>query len=118
MVAALLSAYYGARALVIQVRAANDENIQRRRDGKPPWPQGQRIFVHYIQSCILNVIGCFTGFIALFLAFKVYEQLGPQPKVETGTAVLLGFLGLLAITGVTGILPEMLQRGRVFGPRS
>lgn len=117
VVAALISAYYGGRALLIEIRAGQSEDIQFRREGKAPCPQYQRVFIHYVHAVILNTVGSLAGFAALFLAFAVYDQLGPQPKVETGTAVLLSFLGLIAITGVTGILPEMLYGGRVFGPK-
>lgn len=118
MTAALASAYYGIRGVLIAVRAGQDEDIQRRRDSKEPWPHWQRVLVHYVHAFALNAIGSLTGFVALFLALAVYRHLGSPPSIEAGTGVLLVFLGLLAITGMTGILPEILYRGGIFGAKS
>lgn len=118
MTAALVSAYYGVRGVLIAVRAGRDEDRRRRLESKEAWPPWQRIVVHYVHAFALNAVGSLTGFVALFMALAVYRDLGSPPKVEAGTGVLLVFLGLLAVTGITGILPEILYRGGVFGARS
>ncbi len=108
-IAIVMSTYYGVRGVVIEMRATGDG----------VWPPGwQKVFVHYAHTFILNTFGSFAGFVALLLASHVYEQLSPPRQLETGTAILLGFLALVAITGMTGILPEMLYRGRLFGSGS
>ena len=118
MTAGLVSAYYGARGVLIEVHTVRDADVQRRRDSREPWPLWQRVVVNYVHKFALNFVGCLTGFVALFLALAVYQHLGSPPRIEAGTGVLLVFLGLLSVTGITGILPEILYRGGVFGARS
>ena len=118
MTATLVSIYYGIRGVMIAVRAGRDEDVQRRRDSREPWPLWQRVVVHYVHAFVLNAVGSLTGFVALFLATDVYRHLGSPPKMEAGTSVLLVFLGLLSVTGISGILPELLYRGGVFGAKA
>ncbi len=106
----VFSVYYGARGIVIEARSIEEQKKQ-----SACW---ERVFVHYIHKFILNAFGSFVGFGALFLISEVYAQLGSPPKIDTGTAIFLGFLGLVVITGITGILPEILYRGQLFGSRS
>jgi hypothetical protein len=118
MIATLVSAYYGTRGVLIAVRDGQDEDIQRIRDSKAPWSRWQRVIVHYVHAFAFNFIGSLTGFVALLLARALYRHLGSPPSIEAGAGVLLVFLGLVAITGMTGILPELLSRGGVFGVKS
>ena len=116
-IAVMVSVYYGVRGIVIEVRDAKVEDAELVKQGKLPWCLWQRVFVHYVHTFILNTFCCLAGFLAMSVAGQVYEQAGSVRQLESGTAILLGFLALVAITGITGILPEILYRGRLFGPK-
>jgi hypothetical protein len=106
LVAVVLSVYYGVRGTIIAVK--------KKYEG---WSLWQKVFAQYIYAFIFNFLGGLVGFVGISLACQVYEQAGSPHQFESGTAILLGFLGLVGIAGITGTLPEMLYLGRLFGPK-
>lgn len=122
--AAALTIYHGMRGAIINIRAvaadrgkASEQDKALARD-KTSWPQWQRIYVHYVHGFILNAVGSLAGFGALFPASEMYQHVAQRQNVDSGMAILFAFLVLVAITGITGILPEMLYRGGLFGHKS
>jgi hypothetical protein len=121
LVAVLFSVYYGVRGTIIVVNGEEkahreNENDEGKKKTYKRWPQWQRVFVHYTQGFIFNFVGGLVGFIAISLAAQIYERAGSPHQFESGTAILLAFLALVGIAGVTGTLPELLYLGRL-GPK-
>lgn len=112
VVAVLVSAYYGARGVVIQTRLIGDENATRRDRGLPEWTRWQRIFVHYIQDLVFNAACSLAGFAALSLEWDLLRS-PEMSQISTGSSIVAVFLAFVAITGVSGKLPELIHRGKV-----
>jgi hypothetical protein len=57
-----------------------------------------------------------SGFLALFLAVELSIRLSNPSEIALGTSVLLVFLAVYGILGVTGQLPSLIQQGRILPP--
>ena len=109
--------YYGIRGVRIHGRGIREENRQKRLlPSFCKWSDSEIVWIHCIHGFWVNMIGSFAGFIALAFIGRVACGLTPD-QVTIGVAALFTFLGLLAITGVTGILPEILYRGSLFNKK-
>ena len=56
-----------------------------------------------------------ADFLAVSVTYQIYWKIEGITKIETGTAVLLAFLFLLGIAGISGQLPFLLLQGRFPG---
>ena len=109
-VALISSIYFGIRGVLITIRSL-DEKAKKRS-------KFERVFIQYLQGFILNFSCAIAGFIALFAVIKIADLVQDFAKIQAGTAVLVTFLSLVAITGISGILPELLYHGKIFGTKS
>ena len=79
------------------------------------WSQFEKVFVRYIQDFIFNFVCSAADFLAVSVTYQIYWKIEGITKIETGTAVLLAFLFLLGIAGISGQLPFLLLQGRFPG---
>ena len=115
VVAGVVILYYGVRAIIITYRDLEAQNVQLRKERKPTWNCCQKVFVHYIQTFIFNAVCVLSGFVAFFMFCELYLKIKEPLQLDAGTSVLLVSLGLVAITGISGVLPQMLHSGALFG---
>jgi hypothetical protein len=73
-----------------------------------PW---QRIIVFYIHDALLHVVCTVSGFIALLLAFRI-AQTG-LVQLPASASILMVFLALVGLAGVTGQLATLLLSGKL-----
>ena len=114
-IASVLSVYYGVRAIFIQRRLVGDENAEREKRGLVPWSLRETIFIHRVQSFVYNFVGAMIGFVSLHLEYGIILSISDLANIQSGTALLLSFLSLIAIVGISGQLPEILLHGKLFG---
>jgi len=102
VIAVVVSAYQAYRGF----------EFQRILADKAQWrkPQ-QKVVLLCIADMILYLVCTFTGFISLFFAY-IGIQRSDISEISTGSALLLVFLTLYGILGVTGQLPHLLQQGK------
>ena len=117
ILASLLSIYYGIRGIFMQRIHSDQLNIEIEKDKGRKWKKREIIFVRYIQDFIFNFVCSIAGFFALFLEYKIFLKIENIAAIDTGTSLLLVFLSLLAIAGISGQLPFLLLHGRFPGSK-
>lgn len=105
-IAIVTSLYYGSRGPLIQ------NHNQKGRDKKKNWSGFGLVYVLCIQDFFFNFVCSLAGFISLYLLCVMVPSLGDISKIAAGTGILMVFLALIAISGISGQLPSMLARGR------
>src|SRR5689334_3998412 len=103
----VFSLYYGIRGVIEQsVKPANDK-----------YTKSQGILVVYIQEFLFKVILTVSGFFALSLAYNIFTSLKSLSEISAGTAVLLVFLFIWGVTGVSGYLTFLIVSGKFPGQK-
>ena len=73
-----------------------------------------KIIIDYIQEFLFKVIFTVSGFFSLYLAKYIIESLAPPYKdISGGTSVLLIFLIIWGILGISGYLTLFIQQGKL-----
>jgi hypothetical protein len=106
-IAIVTSIYYGSRGPFIQIQNQKSKENQKKR-----WSGFKLVYVLCIQDFFFNFVCSFAGFISLYLLRIMVLSLGDISKIAAGTGILMVFLALVAISGISGQLPSMLARGR------
>lgn len=75
------------------------------------WTKVQKVFIDYIQEFLFKVICTISGFMTLFIANYIFSSLKSINEIGAGTAVLLIFLFIWGITGVSGYLTHLIVLG-------
>jgi hypothetical protein len=102
----LFSLYYAIRGVM-------EQRIQT--PSSPPLSKTERVIIRYVQEFIFKVVFTASGFIALFIANFIFSSLESVSEIEAGTAILLIFLFIWGITGVSGYLTFLVITGRFPG---
>jgi magnesium-transporting ATPase (P-type) len=105
--ALLVSAYYGFRGFVYQT-------VDMRESWKKA-PNWKKVVVWYIQDTIYNFVCSMAGFIALFALYRAQASINNWHDIQIGTATYFAFLSLIALLGITGVLPRTFGRGGLTG---
>jgi hypothetical protein len=105
LAAVVFSLYYGIRGIIEEsVNKSNDKHTK-----------SQKIFVAYIQEFLFKVIFTMSGFLALSLAYNMFVSLKSVNEISAGTGVLLVFLFIWGVTGVSGYLTFLIVSGKFPG---
>lgn len=105
----LLSAYYAFRGVKEKMLGNALQN------SKTPKSLFYCIVVDYIQEALFKVIFTVSGFIALFAANHICSLVNPVKDMSAGTAVIVVFLFVWGITGVSGYLTFLVITGKYPG---
>lgn len=103
----LFSLYYAIRGIMEQkiIHAAGTLS------------QVQKVIISYIQEFLFKVVFTVSGFIALFIANYIFSSLKSVHDIGAGTAILLIFLIIWGITGVSGYLTFLIVSGKFPTPK-
>jgi hypothetical protein len=77
-----------------------------------PLSQAQKVIISYIQEFLFKVVFTVSGFMALFIANYIFSSLKSVNDIGAGTAILLIFLIIWGITGVSGYLTFLIVSGK------
>ena len=83
---------------------------------KQLWTKPQRVILLCIADMVFYVICTASGFLALFLTVELSTRLKDPSEIALGTSVLLVFLAVYGVLGVTGQLPSLIQQGKLLPP--
>lgn len=104
----LLSLYQGWRGFKFQY-LRTDEFVK-------DWPKSRKVFLLALADGLTYFVTSASGFVSLILCWKLSVRISDPAKIEVGTATLLGFLAVYGILGVTGKMPNLIDRGKLFHP--
>ena len=103
-IAIIVSVYQGYRGFMFQYLSAQE-----------PF-KNQKIPLLCISDAIFYTSSCASGFIAIYFAYNLSIQLPDPSNIAVGTSVLLIFLSVFGLLGVTGQLPFLIQQGKLLPP--
>ena len=98
----LFSLYYAIRGIMEQKFINADS----------PLSQIQKLIIWYVQEFLFKVILTASGFMALFIAYYIFSSLKSVNDIGAGTAILLIFLIVWGITGISGYLTFLIVSGK------
>lgn len=105
-VGVLATVYQGYRGFMFQWLLAEKDH----------WTKPQRVVLLCIADALFYLICTASGFLALFLAVEQSVRLKDPSEIALGTSVLLVFLAVYGILGVSGQLPSLIQQGKLLPP--
>ncbi len=77
------------------------------------WPKSRKVFLLALADGLTYFITSVSGLVSLILCWKLSVRISDPAKIEVGSAVLLGFLAVYGILGVTGKMPNLIDRGKL-----
>ena len=80
------------------------------------WSKPRRVFLLALADGLTYFVTSASGFVSLGLCWQLSVGISDPSKIEVGTAALFGFLVVYGIMGVTGKMPYLIDRGKLFPP--
>ena len=108
LIAIVFSLYYAIRGIIVEIHGHPDEKLS----------PTERMIVFYIQEFIFKVIFTMSSFMALAIAKHIFESIESLNEIGAGAAILLVFLFVWGITGVSGYLTFLLITGKLPGVKT
>jgi hypothetical protein len=103
-IAVVVSVYQGYRGFMFQ-----------KVGDRTPY-EDRKVSLLCISDMIFYVVSCASGFVALYFAYQLSVLLPDPANIAMGTSVLLIFLAVFGLLGVTGQLPFLIQQGKLLPP--
>jgi len=100
----IFSIYYAIRG-VLYMKKYGDTTMSRT----------EKVIIDYIQEILFKVVFTASGFIALLIANDIFLSLKSFDNVAVGTTILLIFLVIWGICGVSGYLTYLIISGKFLG---
>jgi len=120
IVALFVSAYHGYRGYVLQRWTAktqkyNEETKIKKEEIEFQWFMSDRetFIVRILYEVLFYFVCSVIGFVSLWFAASVFNKLPNIYDIPGGTGGLLAFFVVLGILGVCGILPYIIQLGKM-----
>jgi hypothetical protein len=104
--AILLSVYQAYRGFMFQWIWANK---------KEAYTKPQRVILLCLADAISYFLLTVAGFVSLLIVYRIYSRISDFSELQVGSALLLIFLTLFGILGITGQLLSLLQQGKFPG---
>ena len=101
----LFSLYYAIRGVV-------EQNIIHK---KSPYSMTQKVIVFYIQEFLFKTVFTVSSFMSLAIVYKIFSSLKSLNDISAGTSVLLIFLFVWGVLGLSGYLTGLILAGKFPG---
>jgi len=101
----LLSLYYAVRGVVFEFVNYKEA----------PLSTAQKVIIFYIQEFLFKIVFTASSFLALMIAYKIFSSLKSLNDISAGTAVLLVFLFVWGVLGLSGYLTGLILAGKFPG---
>lgn len=82
---------------------------------KAPLNKKQKVIIFYVQEIIFKIVFTVSSFYTLAIAYHILSSLKSLNDISAGTAVLLVFLFVWGITGLSGYLTGLILSGKFPG---
>ncbi len=102
----LFSLYYAVRGVVLEV--INYSEV-------PLLSKTQKVIIFYIQELLFKIIFTASAFLSLAIAYIIFSSLKSLDDISAGTAILLVFLFVWGILGLSGYLTGLILAGKFPG---
>lgn len=114
LVVFIVSLYHGYRGYVIQRVTVQTQKNDLQKGNGWSWTQTEIVIVRYLYDAFFYFFCSLIGFMALWVAIKVIgaQSLSIQNYSGGGSALLV-FLIIVAILGISGQLPQLIQQGKL-----
>jgi hypothetical protein len=105
----LFSLFYASRGVMAQMREySKKEGNSKKEDTSLVF----RIVYSYIQEILFKVTFTTSSFIALLTANHIFSSVKSVSEIGSGTAIILVFLIIWSISGISGYLTLMVVSGK------
>ena len=101
----LFSLYYAVRGVVSEVVKYSEA----------PFSKAQKVIIFYIQEFLFKIIFTAYSFLSLAIAYGIFSSIQSPADISAGTAVLLVFLFVWGILGLSGYLTGLILAGKFPG---
>ena len=115
-----VSGYHGYRGYVLQRWTAQTQRREKEQAARSnntdfAWFMSPRetVVVRYVYDGLLYFFCSIVGFVALWLAISIFDTLPNVHDIPGGTGALLAFLSVLGLVGISGMLPYVIQLGKL-----
>ncbi|MGA2318875.1 MAG: hypothetical protein ABSG71_21205 [Thermodesulfobacteriota bacterium] len=99
----LFSLFYAIRGLMSEMKKyAEDESLSR----------AFKVIYAYIQEILFKIIFTVSGFIALLIVNYIFSSVKSINEIGVGTAIILIFLIIWGISGISGYLTYLIVSGK------
>ena len=112
----ILSLYYATRGVMEQKKIYAKQQYAEGVYVKD-WSWFEKLILLYIQEVLFKVIFTVSGFMTLFTAYYISSSLKSVNEIGAGTAILLIFLFIWGISGISGYLTLLILRGKFPGAK-
>ncbi len=107
----ILCCYYSWRG----ARANYLFNVKRiETDNNYPINKRQAFWIYSLHDAVFHMICSLSGFLTLYILCSNYQTMGSN-ETSAGDSILFIFLSLYSILGITGMLPQLIQQGKLPG---
>lgn len=104
----VIACFYSVRDVIEQRRIIRKNDLE-----SITWYE--RYFIFYVQGILFKFIATMSGFISLYMFSYIFPEPDELKDISSGMSVLLIFLLVWGITGVTGYLTLFISRGKIPG---
>jgi hypothetical protein len=104
--------YYFLISIVFSLYYAVRGIVWMKKYGDKTLTHVQKIIIEYIQEFLFKVVCTISSFMTLVVANYIFSSLKSINEIGVGTAVLLIFLFIWGITGVSGYLTHLIVLGK------
>lgn len=110
LVLIMFSLYYAIRGIMEKRIILSEQKYAN-------WSFTQRVIIEYAQEFLFKVIFTASGFVALLVANHILTSQESATEMSAGISVILIFLFIWGISGISGYLPYLIIRGRFPGAK-
>jgi heme A synthase len=82
----------------------------------PSWSKCRKVILLSLADGLTYFVTSASGIVSLVVCWKLWARISGPSRIEVGTAALFGFLMVYGIFGVTGKMPYLIDRGKLFTP--
>jgi len=110
-IALLICLYHGVRGIV-EHSVYYEQGRSYLNHGSSQISTTKKIIILYIQDFLFKFITVMSGFVALFIAMKIFPSSAEINNIGIGNAMLIIFLFVWGILGVGGPLTRLIVEGK------
>lgn len=115
LIAIVVSIYHGYRGYVLQRVTVQIQEDEAKKGAKVwAWTRTEIFVVRYLYDSLFYFFCSLIGFISLWVAIIIITSKDTSVQnISGGASALFVFLIIVAILGISGQLPQLIQQGKL-----